>query len=549
MAFTPKNWEDAPATTTPITAGALEDLETRVTDYANVAAPTSTTVVFTTAAALQTVINSVSTAGGGTVFVKASSTDAQLDAMVTVPHAVNLQGEGPYATHFRCTTSGAGIAFGTPGATLSGLGNRGGTSGGFTLWGGVDETTRLATTPFSVNDCVQRDFKDIEVRYSAGNGITIRQAQNCSFENVNVESSATAGFLLDEGTGGHSFHRCESASNDGANLHVRNTATGPYTAGPTDNGFTRCIFERRPVTATEPYNLIFEAGDQFYFEACNLTYAAASTAVGDGANVLVDASRGTSAVGHLKFHNLYSFGVGLALNADVFQVKTFARISISGSPRFQNPGTKDPGRGGAGVAGGAEFALVPSVNPIIDVSGYKFSTYNTVYYDITAAATGTAGQLYIRRRFTEPAATAEFIEFTERSANPSAAIANTMKLFAIDNGAGKTRLSVYTPAGDIVPLVSQGGEITTVASASSITLFPNPNGVYVITGTTTITAITLTGSIGKPLFLKFSGAATLQAGATIKLAGGVNFVATADDVLAIYGDGTTIWELSRSVNA
>lgn len=32
--FTPKNWEDSPSTATPINAVALEDLETRVTDYA-----------------------------------------------------------------------------------------------------------------------------------------------------------------------------------------------------------------------------------------------------------------------------------------------------------------------------------------------------------------------------------------------------------------------------------------------------------------------------------------------------------------------------------
>lgn len=33
MPFVPKNWEDAPSTNTPINAAALEDMETRVTDY------------------------------------------------------------------------------------------------------------------------------------------------------------------------------------------------------------------------------------------------------------------------------------------------------------------------------------------------------------------------------------------------------------------------------------------------------------------------------------------------------------------------------------
>lgn len=35
MAFDPKNWEDSPSTNTPINAAALEDLETRVTNYAD----------------------------------------------------------------------------------------------------------------------------------------------------------------------------------------------------------------------------------------------------------------------------------------------------------------------------------------------------------------------------------------------------------------------------------------------------------------------------------------------------------------------------------
>lgn len=35
MSFVPKDWKDFPNTTTPITAAALEDLETRVTDYSD----------------------------------------------------------------------------------------------------------------------------------------------------------------------------------------------------------------------------------------------------------------------------------------------------------------------------------------------------------------------------------------------------------------------------------------------------------------------------------------------------------------------------------
>lgn len=38
MAFTPKDWKDSPDTSTPLSAAAIEDLETRVTDYTDSAA-------------------------------------------------------------------------------------------------------------------------------------------------------------------------------------------------------------------------------------------------------------------------------------------------------------------------------------------------------------------------------------------------------------------------------------------------------------------------------------------------------------------------------
>ena len=38
MAFTPKDWKDSPDASTPITAVALEDLETRLSDYSDLVA-------------------------------------------------------------------------------------------------------------------------------------------------------------------------------------------------------------------------------------------------------------------------------------------------------------------------------------------------------------------------------------------------------------------------------------------------------------------------------------------------------------------------------
>jgi hypothetical protein len=54
---------------------------------------------------------------------------------------------------------------------------------------------------------------------------------------------------------------------------------------------------------------------------------------------------------------------------------------------------------------------------------------------------------------------------------------------------------------------------------------------------------------GKKVTLIFASTPTVQTGGNIKLAGGVNFVATADDTLTLASDGTNWFEAARSVNA
>jgi len=68
------------------------------------------------------------------------------------------------------------------------------------------------------------------------------------------------------------------------------------------------------------------------------------------------------------------------------------------------------------------------------------------------------------------------------------------------------------------------------------------------TGGTTITAFDK-GRVGQVITLIFADANTTVAdGANLHLAGGVNFSSTADDVLVLVFDGTSWYEVSRSVN-
>lgn len=100
--------------------------------------------------------------------------------------------------------------------------------------------------------------------------------------------------------------------------------------------------------------------------------------------------------------------------------------------------------------------------------------------------------------------------------------------------------------------VAQGA---VVASTGNLTLGTDGN-VFHISGTTTINAITTANwQPGSEIILIFNASVTVKnntAGgggtATMKLAGGIDFSATADDVLTLVWDGNNFFEKCRSVN-
>ncbi len=90
-----------------------------------------------------------------------------------------------------------------------------------------------------------------------------------------------------------------------------------------------------------------------------------------------------------------------------------------------------------------------------------------------------------------------------------------------------------------------GTGTATVASAAAIAL-PLECSVFIISGTTSITAIGAGGWAGRTAKLIFQGALTLTDGGNLKLGG--NFVTTADDVISLTCDGTNWYEVARSAN-
>jgi len=98
----------------------------------------------------------------------------------------------------------------------------------------------------------------------------------------------------------------------------------------------------------------------------------------------------------------------------------------------------------------------------------------------------------------------------------------------------------------------QGAKGADVASATDITLGIDGN-YFDITGTTQIDTIVATGwTAGSTAILQFDASVTVKhntagSGASILLAGAVDFSATADDTLQLAYDGVTWREISRTV--
>jgi polygalacturonase len=87
-----------------------------------------------------------------------------------------------------------------------------------------------------------------------------------------------------------------------------------------------------------------------------------------------------------------------------------------------------------------------------------------------------------------------------------------------------------------------------VASAGTITL-PSGADVVSISGTTNITSITTNGYSGRIVTLVFQGSLTVVRGGTLLVSQALgSFAATSNDTLTLCCDGTTWYEISRSVN-
>lgn len=128
-------------------------------------------------------------------------------------------------------------------------------------------------------------------------------------------------------------------------------------------------------------------------------------------------------------------------------------------------------------------------------------------------------------------------------ANQAADAGGSIKLQTAAAGSGTTLNNRVIINSTGITSLYKGAD---VASAGTIT--PTGN-IFHVTGTGTVNTISTTGiTAGTTLILIFDAGTTVTVAGNIKMSGGANFAATADDTLTVVYDGTSWFEVSRSVN-
>jgi len=239
-------------------------------------------------AALVAMNTALAAAGGGVAYFPSGV--IAWSGVITVPTNVIWLGSGcssqdQAGTTFKALASTFQLAFGGRGSANKYNGSSG---GNFNVDG-----NNIAPAPLYMGRCLQIFWCNIVVKNGAAGGQAwlIEEAQNCSFNNCNIEVGAGNGLVLDCGAGGHAFYRCEITSTAGPGIVVRETTgTGPYPV-PTHIKFDHCIIERQTggcAIRIGETAVVTSVGYDIVFDQCIFALGQSSGVVGN----LVDIQRG-----------------------------------------------------------------------------------------------------------------------------------------------------------------------------------------------------------------------------------------------------------------
>lgn len=214
---------------------------------------------------------------------------------IVVPSGVDLVGYAggagnsddtvvPVGTVLLATAAAAQIKF----YSASTQGCRGGVSGNFVLDGdsvGGSGTGGLLW----IDNATQRQFAQIAVQDSAGNGCVITRTQNCQFLGLLVTRSASNNLIIDRGAGGLTFIGAEINAPTSWHLRIDESADDTWTDGdiadvgsgngpyaiPTHIVFVRSIFERAKDTTLDGCVYVGASG-RTAFQHCVFTVGGAT---------------------------------------------------------------------------------------------------------------------------------------------------------------------------------------------------------------------------------------------------------------------------------
>jgi hypothetical protein len=272
------------------------------------------------------------------------------------------------------------------------------------------------------------------------------------------------------------------------------------------------------------------------------TWYAAGTTVTSKPHFLIEPAGASSALWS-------AVGTGLGVNAASGFAGNLADFQLNGTSRVSFPASGNS----ISITGSAYISSSLNVNAIsglttVSNNGVWTGNNNTIF-TIAGSTANTQSIFNVTKSFTAAGPTTftgfEFGSTINQAGsgitrglyiNPTLTLASDFR--AIDVARGRSifngRLST--------------GKGANVASAGTLTLGDDGN-VFHITGTTAITAITTTNwQAGSEITLIFDSTASITAGANMILAGAANFNGTANDVIKLVWDGTSWFEVSRSIN-
>ena len=199
----------------------------------------------------------------------------------------------------------------------------------------IDGNSTGDPTGIVVIEAVLTHFENLRIHDSAGVGVLVNGAQNCTFESCAIITHGTDCLVIDKGAGGLAFYRCSVSGGASRSLVVTQSAAsggGAYPFSPAHVVFDHCIFENN-INCTALVDI--EAGNLIRFRDCGVSINNASTVSGGYLVRIKNNPTYSTVATHAEFDSCQMFG-GTSSQASGFHVQGLNFITVAGHGFAQN---------------------------------------------------------------------------------------------------------------------------------------------------------------------------------------------------------------------